>query len=138
MCRKIKIEEINDVIKILHQESLRYADGSYPEELWIKNFFNKKRGYILGYYKENVLVAVLIAESLLDGGTMLWYIAVSPENKRKGYGGILLEYFEKVAKSRNRTWIFLNATPDSVDFYKKKGFVTNESAKVFEHFKEIL
>ena len=137
MCKDIPIEEIDEVIKILQQDSLRYADGSYPDKSWIKNFFNNERGYVVGYYDSNILIGVLTAEELLDGGFMLWYIAFSPNSRGKGKGSVLLEHFEQEAKKRGRSWIFLNATPDSIGFYEKKGFVTSKFSKVFEHYKEI-
>ena len=97
---------------------------------------NKERCFAFGLFEENVLVSVLLSEKLIHKGCILWYIATDPEKRSLGYGGKLLEYFEEVVKSEGLKWIFLNATEDSLNFYKKHGFITSKYSKVYEHVKE--
>ena len=37
----------------------------------------------------------------------------------------LLKYFEDFVKSQNKTWIYLNSTKESNNFYIKNGFRVN-------------
>lgn len=63
-------------------------------------------------------------------------IATSIEKQGNGYGSKLLGYFEEYVKSIGIKWIFLNATENSLNFYKKHGFVTSKYSKVYEHVKD--
>ncbi|MBP9765624.1 MAG: GNAT family N-acetyltransferase [Candidatus Pacebacteria bacterium] len=135
--RKLEKENLEDTLKILHQDTLRYADGDYPGPGWVGDMIeNKERCFAFGLFEENVLVSVLLSEKLIHKGCILWYIATDPEKRSLGYGGKLLEYFEEVVKSEGLKWIFLNATEDSLNFYKKHGFITSKYSKVYEHVKE--
>ncbi len=135
--KKLEAENLNEVLKILHQDTLRYADGDYPSPGWVGDLINEKeKCFAFGLFEENTLVSVLLAERLVHKGCILWYIATDPNKRSLGYGGKLLEYFEDIVKSEGLKWVFLNATEDSKNFYKKHGFVTSEFSKVYEHVKE--
>ena len=136
--KELKVEDLDNVLDILHLDSLRYADGDYPGPGWVGDIINsKEQCFSLGLYENNILISVILAEKLIHGGCMLWYIATKVEKQGKGFGGILLEHFEKFAKERDRKWIFLNATNDSLGFYKKHGFVTSKYSTVYEHYKDL-
>jgi N-acetylglutamate synthase-like GNAT family acetyltransferase len=134
---KLTIDQIDAVIEILRQDSLRYSDGNYPEKNWISHFITDERCIAIGLTQEGILSAVLIAEKLSFGGCMMWYIAVSPALQGKGLGTKLLHYFETHAKDFGVEWVFLNATSASLDFYKKHGYVTSGFSKVYEHYKDL-
>jgi len=137
MIKKIDKSELNAVLQILQQDSLRYCDGQYPEQGWIGNFLTDDKCFAFGFYVNERLTSVLLSEKLSFKGCMLWYIATCVDAQGNGYGSKLLEYFETYAKKNGVEWIFLNATEDSMKFYKKNRYITSDFSKVFEHFKEL-
>lgn len=66
----------------------------------------------------------------------LIYSHISRKKKFRFRGGSLLEYFENVIKKEGLTWIFLNATEESLNFYKKHNYLTSKHSKVYEHTKD--
>lgn len=135
--KTVNKENLEEVISILHQDTLRYADGDYPGTGWIGDIIAAKdKCFALGLFEQGILVSVLLAEKLVHNGCILWYIATDPEKRNLGYGGKLLDSFEETVKKEGLKWIFLNATKDSLNFYKKHGFVTSEHSKVYEHVKD--
>ncbi|MBX7053138.1 MAG: GNAT family N-acetyltransferase [Flavobacteriales bacterium] len=135
--KQLRLSDLSRTIEILRQDSLRYSDGNYPEEGWISHFLTDERCVALGLWVQQSLVAVLITEKLSLNGCIMWFIAVDPEHQGHGYGSILLEYFEKHAHEFGIQWVFLNATKNSLNFYKKHGYITGESAVVYEHYKDL-
>lgn len=131
-------KDLDKVLKILHQDSLRCCDGDYPGPGWVGDIINEKeKCFAFGLFDGGgILNSVLLAERLIHKGCILWYIATDPKKRNLGYGGKLLEYFEDIVKKERIKWVFLNATEDSRNFYKKHGFVTSEFSKVYEHIKE--
>jgi len=121
-CKKLKIEELAETLDILRQDNLRYADGTYPEEVWISSFINK--GYAFGAYENNSLKAVLMAENMLSGGVYLWLLATKKENIGKGYGQFLYTEFEKKMRKKNKNWIYLTSWEPAQSFYERNGFLT--------------
>lgn len=135
--KKLEKENLNQVLEILHQDTLRYADGEYPGPGWVGDIIeSKEKCFAFGLFEDNILISVLLSEKLIHKGCILWYIATDPEKRGLGYGGKLLEYFEEVVKEEGLKWIFLNATENSLNFYKKHGFVTSKYSKVYEHVKD--
>ncbi len=101
--KKIKINELPEVLEILHHENLRYADGSYHEEGWISSLITK--GIAYGAYEKKQLKSVLLAEKMIMGGVYLWLLAVKPEDIGKGYGQFLYNAFEnKMKKKKKNCW----------------------------------
>ncbi len=136
--KRLEKQNLNEVLEILKQDILRNAYGEYPGSGWVGDAINEKeKCFAFGLFEENVLVSILLAEKLIHKGCIIWQIATSPNKRSLGYGGKLLEYFEEVAKSQDIKWIFLNATEDSRNFYKKYGFATSEFSKVYEHQKDL-
>lgn len=136
--KKLEIENLDQVLKILQQDILRNAYGEYPGSGWVGDVINEKdRCVALGVFEEDILISILLAEKLIHKGCIIWHIATDPNKRSLGYGGKLLEYFEALMKEQGIKWIFLNATEDSRNFYKKHGFVTSEYSKVYEHQKNI-
>ena len=135
--KKLLLEDLDNVVAILRQDTLRYSDGSYPDAVWISHFLTDERCVSLGLFEDTKLVCILISEKLSFNGGMMWYLAALPENQGKGYGTQLLHYFETHAKSFGIEWVFLNATEASLSFYKKSGYITSEYSKVWEHYKDL-
>lgn len=134
--KKIQKHNLDTVLNILHQDSLRYADGEYPGSGWVGDIIESDKCFSLGLWVDEVLVSVLLAEKLVHKGCILWYIATDPTKRNFGYGSQLLNYFEDVIQNEGLKWIFLNATEDSLSFYKKNNYVTSKYSKVFEHVKD--
>lgn len=86
-------------------------------------------------YVQKNIISVALSERLIDNGCILWYIATDKNKQKSGYGTNLLRHFERYVKHSNIQWIFLNATPSSLQFYKNNGYITSEYSKVYEHVK---
>jgi GNAT superfamily N-acetyltransferase len=121
-CRKLKLEELPEVLEILHHENLRYADGTYPEGKWISALM--KKGYGYGAYDNKKLKSVLLAEDMICNGIYLWLLSVRPEDIGKGYGQYLYSEFEKKMKKKKKNWIFLTSWDKSESFYNRNGYIT--------------
>lgn len=136
---KLKIEDMNDILEILKQDCLRGYNGQYAvsQKNWISHFIDDKNCFAFGLYQKNILISVLLAERLSYDGCILWYIAVKNGEQGKRYGTKLLDFFEKYAKNNSISWIFLNATNNSLDFYKKRKYITSDFSKVYEHVKDL-
>lgn len=60
------------------------------------------------------------------------FMAVEPECRGRGLGGIILSAFERRAKAAGRTSIVLNAREDAQRFYAQHGFrVVGPAATIF-------
>jgi GNAT superfamily N-acetyltransferase len=137
MIKQLSLPDLFRTIEILRQDSLRYSDGNYPEEGWISHFLSDERCVSFGLWNDELLKAVLITEKLTLNGCIMWFIAVDPLHQGHGYGSDLLQYFEKHAHEFGIHWVFLNATKNSLNFYKKHGYITGENAVVYEHYKDL-
>ncbi len=136
--KRLEKEDLEDVLKILHQDTLRYANGDYPGPGWVGDLIESEdKCFAFGLFEENILVSVLLAEKLVHKGCILWYMATDPEKRNLGFGGRLFTFFEELVKKEGLKWIFLNATEDSLNFYKKHGFVTSKYSKVYECTKDL-
>jgi GNAT superfamily N-acetyltransferase len=56
------------------------------------------------------------------------------DKQGKKYGSTLLDFFEKHVKNLGIKWIFLNATSNSLEFYKKHNFDTSIFSTVLYNF----
>ena len=133
--RKLAKKDIDQTLKILDQKSITYLEKGVPRD-WIINFILNRNTYGYGLFVKEELVSVLLAEKITFAGVLLWLIATSKNNKNKGYGSNLLEYFEELVKKEGRKWIFLNSTEEAKGFYKKHKYVTKKHSKVYEHIKD--
>lgn len=48
--KKLKMEDLDEAVKILHQDPLRYCDGDYPGVGWTSDFINNERGFTFGLW----------------------------------------------------------------------------------------
>ncbi|MEI6352745.1 MAG: GNAT family N-acetyltransferase [Candidatus Nomurabacteria bacterium] len=136
--KNLEKENLNDVLKILQQDILRNAYGEYPGPGWVGDVLESKEKCIaLGLFEDDILISVLLSEKLIHKGCIIWHIATDPEKRSLGYGRKLLNHFEDLVKRLGMKWIFLNATEESLNFYKKHGFVTSKYSKVYEHQKDL-
>jgi hypothetical protein len=117
--KKLKVKELPEILEILHHDNLRYADGSYPEEVWISALITK--GIAYGAYENKHLKAVVLAEKMILGGIYLWLLSVRPEDIGKGYGQFLYNEFEIKMKKKENNWIFLTSWDKSESFYLRNG-----------------
>jgi ribosomal protein S18 acetylase RimI-like enzyme len=138
MFKKLFIEQEKEIFEILKQDGVRGYNGEFAssENEWFMHFFDTLGCFVYGWEENEELIAVLIAELMSGNGCMLWYIAVKPEKQRQGYGSKLLNNFEQYIKTMyNVKWIYLTASKNSLDFYKKHEYVTSKYSNVFEHVK---
>lgn len=137
MIKKLEKEDLDFVLEILEKDELRFCDGNYPERNWVEHFFEEDRCFAFGLFEQDILVSVILAERLTFGGCMLWYIATKSGFEGNGCGTRLLNYFEVFVKENNINWIFLNATDNSFEFYKRNGYYTSDYSIVKEHVKDL-
>jgi len=136
----ITIEDVDVVLEVLKQESLRGYDGLFPESQkpWVSHFFTDDRCYVLGLYDaDKTLLSVLLSENITFNGCIIWYLATRVDSQNLGYGGMLLDSFEAYIKGLGVEWVFLNASTESLGFYSKKKYITSDFSKVYEHVKNL-
>jgi GNAT superfamily N-acetyltransferase len=131
--KKISNTDIKAVVKLLKQPMLKNPEGRYHDDYWLKKLI--KSGHAIGGYMNNKLVSCVIGENLIDNGVMLWFCAVDVKLQGVGYGKQTLKYFEEYLKSKGKEWIFLNATYNSVSFYRRNKYKSKVDTKVVEHIK---
>ena len=131
--KKIECNEINHVIKLLKQPMLKNPEGKYSDKDWINKLISK--GYSIGGYINDEIISCVIGECLTDNGILLWFCAVNPKYQSMGYGEKSLRYFENFVLRKNKTWIFLNATKNSIPFYQKNKYKGSVDSPVVEYLK---
>lgn len=136
MIKQLELGDIDNLLAILKQDSLRSCEGNYPGREETLNFITDDECFAFGLYEDGgILVSALLAERLSYDGCLLWYIATDPSKQGNGYGSQLLNHFESHIKKLSIEWIFLNATENSLKFYAKHNFTTSKFSKVYEHTK---
>ena len=141
MFKKLDKKDLNRVLEILNQDSVRGYNGLFASEgevPWIEHFIVDNRCFAFGYYDNEVLVSIILSEILSFNGCILWYIATDPNKQNSGFGSNLLEEFELYIKDLGIEWIFLNSSENSLEFYKKRGYITSKYSKVYEHVKDVI
>jgi GNAT superfamily N-acetyltransferase len=135
--RKLEVSDLDRILEILNQDSLRGYNGQLPvsQSPWIKHFL-EDNCFAFGLELQSQIQSVILAEKLTYNGCIVWYIATSPEHQSSGLATQLLQWFENWLKSIDITWIFLNSSEVSLDFYKNRGYITSQYSKVWEHVKE--
>ena len=140
MIKRIDISEIDTVLSILKQDSIRGYNGLFAEteRPWISHFITDSHNcFAFGLYENKELISVILSEKLSFNGSILWYIATKESQQGLGYGSKLLEHFENELRQIGIEWIFLNATDNSLAFYNKRNYITSEFSKVYEHAKDL-
>jgi len=135
--KRLEVSETEEVMLILRQESLRFCDGEYPKIKRIKTLIENKDSLCFGYYQHGLLIGVALSEKLLDGGCLLWYFAMDPREQKKGKGRKFLSDLEYELRVNGVSWIFLNATANSLSFYAYSDYETSMHSSVYEHYKSL-
>jgi GNAT superfamily N-acetyltransferase len=132
--KKLGTDDVDTMVEIFHQDSLKYATGEYPEAGWLKEFV--LHGYARGIVVEDKIKAALIAEPILAGGVYLWVIAARADEVGKGYGAQLYYLFEEEMRGLEKSWIFLTSGQRPEAFYRRNGFISQD-VPVKEMFKSL-
>ena len=140
--QKISIELFTDTFKDQNtEENLKnYLEEAYnstqlKQELTNKNstfFFLSDNEEIAGYLKLNIGDAQ--TEDIAENAVEIERIYIRSNRKRKGYGTVLIEKAEQVAKEKNKEVIWLGVWEENLSalsFYKKKGFIQISSHSFF-------
>lgn len=135
---KLQLDNLDRILEILKQDTLRGYNGQYAEtqKPWIQHFLTDDECFAIGKFIDDKLVAIILAEKLSYSGCILWYIATDPQFQNLGIGTELLKHFESYLKQKGIDWIFLNSSGKSLKFYSKNGYITSEWSNVWEHVKE--
>jgi Acetyltransferases len=123
-------EEKQDFFSI--QLNLKKLDTPYVKEE-MNNEDDLKRyqeiiqlGYSLGMYNEGNIIAVAIVEPQSWNNTlMIWHFQVNEKYKRKGYGKLLINKVNEVAKTKGYRAITIetqNTNVPAVQFYMHCGY----------------
>jgi predicted GNAT family N-acyltransferase len=106
--------------------------GSYPVEISKKSLSNNI--YSVSIYDNDSIVGY---GRLIGDGIIFLYIhdvMVKPEYQRKGIGTTimkkLLTKVEEIKKENPDLLLYLGASKDKEDFYRKCGFITREEANL--------
>lgn len=136
--RILQVSDIEESLKILHQDTLQYCDGTYPEEKWVGTFISDPSCLAYGVVDtDGWLFGIALGEKLRCNGFLLWYLAVRPECQGKGYGSVLLKEFERIAHDKGVEWIYITSTANSVKFWKQHGYDASNTHKVVELAKDL-
>jgi ribosomal protein S18 acetylase RimI-like enzyme len=92
-----------------------FADKKYKNQIF-------RSPVKLGAYKDNELVAYLLAAKPVGGVMFIWWLAVLREHKRKGIGTKLIKHLEKKGLKLGAHNIQLQADERNLAFYKAVGF----------------
>jgi GNAT superfamily N-acetyltransferase len=101
---------------------------------WLEKLTNLGHGFAL--LLNNKIVGVLFADNVIDNGVMIWLIVIKPEQHNKKLGSVFLKYFEDHMKEIGKTWIFLNSTEESINFYKRNNYLF-KPYHIYEFYKEL-
>lgn len=134
---KLNISELDFAMDILNQEPFASHDNEGTKKTdinWLTKLVEFGHSYKLTL--NNEIVGVIFTENLVDDGILLWLIATKPEYHNMKLGTTLISSFENEMKELGKTWIFLNSTEESINFYRKNNYLL-KPYMVCECFKEL-
>jgi len=137
MIRNIIESDLDICEKLVSQPELINFQGHHVTKDWLSILNEDGLSYLLE--NDNKIIGCLFSEKLKMNGCLLWLIAIDSEYKTRGYGTMLLKYFESQCKEKGIEWIVLYSTTNSLYnhyFYTKNGY-ENKSGSFFEFGKEI-
>lgn len=115
-CRRI-VERCFDLSIILGQKEKEYVRKVYTQEGYFQTKAIKYPLYV--FEKEGLVLALGGIE-----GNEIKKVYVNPDNQRSGIGSAILEYLEQIAISKGNLEIVLYCFDNSIDFYKRRGYIS--------------
>ncbi len=134
--RDAEKEDLKACVDLLRVPELMFAEKTYPDEEYLKNYL--ETGLFLVAEEEKKVVGCVFGETLKGKIAMVWFFVVSDKLRGRGIGNDLLSHFEERCKDRGVEWILLYSptnSPKSLAFYEKKGF--NKGNSFFEFTKRL-
>lgn len=113
----IQIEQIFPSLTWRIRHESMYPDAPF-DLVKLKDDFD---GIHFGLYAEHKLIGVV---SLFNEGNVYQFrkLAVLPNDQKKGYGKVLLEYLIDFCKIQKASKLWCNARVNAIEFYYKFGF----------------
>jgi hypothetical protein len=75
----------------------------------------------VGYLNEKPVVSGILALHANVGG--IYYIATNPEQRKKGFGTVMMDHILKVIKQQGYHMAILQASKDGLNMYQRLGFI---------------
>ena len=95
--------------------------------------------HVIAIDTENNIIGVARLQFNSDSEAQIRYMAVTPENERRGIGRSMIEYMEQHALQTGHDNIVLDAREPAVGFYQRLGYeITGKSYLLFDeiqHYK---
>ena len=89
--------------------------------------------------ENNDAIAVCRLQKVNETDGQIRSMGVKAEERGKGYGAIIINHLENLAKQKGLTKIFLHARQNAIPFYEKMGYQTKEkSYLLFEEIQHYL
>ncbi len=127
-----KESDLEGCINISRTRELILPNGKYPDLDYLKEIIGKVF-FFIGRQSEKI-VGFIIGHPLAGGSCFIDILAVSKEDRGKGYGSKLLKHLIKKCRDEKISYVFLfasNINPDTLDFYKQSGFLQSSNAYSF-------
>ncbi len=129
--KKLSIDSIPKILSFIKGEDdfLNNFNNLGWNEENIKNHLKKKNNFSIGYFDNNQILGILIAETIKQEVKLdleLYILYVSSKLRRKRIASKLLEYVEKTNDITKISKIYLEVSElniPAISFYNKNNFV---------------
>ncbi|ARP99195.1 GNAT family N-acetyltransferase [Pseudorhodoplanes sinuspersici] len=102
--------------ELFEARSRRDYDSAHPDEI-------KPNHFRLLLKCNGIGVATTRFDLLGDGVAALRLVAVTRAEQRRGYGRVLADLIEALARQKGISKLVVNAAPDAIGYYERMGFV---------------
>ncbi|MDO5521905.1 MAG: GNAT family N-acetyltransferase [bacterium] len=152
MIRKLEVEDIETVCKIVNNNWIRVyqgyvnpvlidENGCKEREIRLKKDFRSKRLSEYVWEEQGQVVAMLSIGETADtdriGDFEVWRIYIDSEFQGKGIGSQMLNFAEETAKAKGYSniviWAFKNNIP-AISFYNKHGYTIEKEEYLGETY----
>lgn len=120
-CNSIKLEEIEEIVKIAKTSFLQ--TNNYSKRYFEKYYFHYPEGFIV-VKNNNKIIGYLVLQ-LKDNSAKIISLAVSPSYQRRGVGSILLKHSLNELKKKKVDKIILHVrikNKKAINFHQKFNF----------------
>lgn len=132
--RKAIIDDIDRCLEILQDDMLLSPDNNYiSDKDWLIEFLDE---YFLVLEENEKIIGCFLANNIFKDGVYIWYIVIDPNFRAYRKISYFIKEIKTILKNNNKTWTFFTSGLKNDNFYKRKGFVTNDKI-VKEYYGEI-
>lgn len=84
--------DISSIVEICQDPALENPNGDTPNSEWVRDLVSTNMCCV-ALDSAGVVVGAALAERLVNGGAMLWILAVRATSRAQGLGSLVLAYF---------------------------------------------